>query len=175
MKKIILIIVILFWGITALAEDSFFSLQLNPKFQMKGCTNCHDFYDEGRSGLFFNSHRGRTSDQCVYCHTQDITGFKYASDWFARPGLYTSGMDSKETCEAIKTGLHAKFKNQELLARELERHLFDDPRILWAIEGATPNSGQLPNGEKEKNLVKEGLSKWKKQISGWIKEGMKCQ
>jgi len=43
------------------------------------------------------------------------------------------------------------------------------------IEGATPNSGMLPGGKKEKDLVKEGLPKWKEQVRAWIQGGMKCQ
>jgi len=44
-----------------------------------------------------------------------------------------------------------------------------------AIEGATPNSGMLPGGRKEKDLVKECLPKWKEQVRAWKQGGMKCQ
>ncbi len=175
MKISIFVVVLLAWSITALAEDSNFSTHLHSKFQTKGCTNCHDFFDKERGGLAFKSHKGRSSDMCVYCHTQDVTGFKHTDEWFAQPGLYTSGMDSQQTCEAIKTALHAKFKNKEMIARQMELHLFEDPRVLWGIEEATPNSGMLPGGEKEKDLVKEGLTKWKDQVRAWIRGGMKCQ
>ena len=47
--------------------------------------------------------------------------------------------------------------------------------ITAGIEEATPNSGMLPGGEKEKDLVKEGLTKWKDQVRAWIQRGMKCQ
>jgi len=169
------VVVLVAWSIPALAEDSNFSTHLYSKFQNKGCTKCHDFFEERRAGLAFKSHKGRSPDTCVYCHTQDVTGFKHADEWFAQPGLYTSGMNSQQTCEATKTALHAKFKNSTLLARQLELHLFEDPRVLWGIEGATPNSGMLPGGEKEKDLVKEGLPKWKDQVRAWIQGGMKCQ
>jgi hypothetical protein len=175
MKYCIFVVVLLAWSITALAGDSNFSTHLYPKFQTKGCTNCHDFFDKKRAGLVFKSHKGRSPDGCIYCHKQDVTGFKHADEWFAQPGLYTSGMDAKKTCEAIKTALHAEFKNKEMVARQMELHLFEDPRVLWGIEGATPNSGTLPGGEKEKDLVKEGLTKWKEQVRAWIKGGMKCQ
>jgi hypothetical protein len=105
----------------------------------------------------------------------NVTGFKHPDEWFAQPDLYTSGMDSQQTCETIKTALHAKFKNKELIARQIERHLFEDPRVLWGIEDATPNSGMLPSNKKEKALVKEGLTKWKDQVRSWIQGGMKCQ
>jgi hypothetical protein len=62
-----------------------------------------------------------------------------------------------------------------MVARQMELHLFEDPRVLWGIEGATPNSGMLPGGEKEKDLVKEGFTKWKDQVRAWIQGGMKCQ
>jgi len=33
----------------------------------------------------------------------------------------------------------------------------------------------LPGGKKEKDLVKEGLTKWKDEVKEWIHGGMKCQ
>jgi len=175
MKICVFIIILMFCGISALAEDNNFSNHLFSKFQVTGCTTCHDFYEKERGGIAFNNHKGRTPDMCVYCHTQEITGFKHADEWFAQPGLYTSGMDSQQTCEATKAALHTKFKNSEMAARQLELHLFEDPRVLWGIEGATPKSGMLPGGAKENDLVKEGLPKWKDQVRAWIQEGMKCQ
>ena len=175
MKTSILAAVLLAWSIPALADDSNFSAHLYSKFQTKGCTTCHNFFDKKLGGLAFNSHSGRTPDMCVYCHTQEITGFKHSDDWFAQSGLYTSGMDARQTCEAVKTALHAQFKNKEMVARQLELHLFEDPRVLWGIEGATRKSGMLPGGKKENDLVKEGFAKWKDQVRAWIQGGMKCE
>lgn len=175
MKIAIFVVIVLTCSISALADDSNFSTHLFAKFQAKGCTTCHDFFEQERGGIAFNSHMGRTPDMCVFCHTQEITGFRHADEWFAQPGLYTSGMDSQQTCEAIKITLHAKFKNKAMVARQLEIHLFEDPRVLWGIEGASPNSGMLPGGKKEQQLVKEGLTKWKDQVRAWIQGGMKCQ
>jgi hypothetical protein len=175
MKISIFVVALLACSIPALADDSNFTKHLFSKFQAKGCTTCHDFFEKGRGGISFTSHQGRTPDMCVFCHTQEITGFQHADDWFAQPGLYTSGMNAQQTCEATKTALHAKFKNNEKVARQLEVHLFEDPRVLWGIEGATPKSGMLPGGAKEKELVKEGLLKWKDQVRAWIQGGMKCQ
>lgn len=175
MKISVLVVALLVWSMSALADDSNFSDHLFAKFQTRGCTICHDFFEKDRAGISFISHKGRTAEMCVYCHTQEITGFRHADEWFAQPGLYTSGMDARQTCEATKTALHAKFKNSEMIARQLELHLFEDPRVLWGIEGATPKSGMLPGGVKEKNLVKEGLPKWKDHVSAWIQGGMKCQ
>lgn len=175
MKVSIFMLFFLACSISAFADDSNFSKHLYPKFQAKGCTTCHDYYVKERSGISFNTHKGRTPEMCVLCHTQGVTGFKHADDWFAQPGLYSSGMNSQQTCEATKTALNAKFKSKELLARQLEVHLFEDPRVLWGIEGATPQSGMLPNGTKEKDLVKGGFPKWKDQVRDWIQEGMKCQ
>ncbi|MDD5287268.1 MAG: hypothetical protein PHD54_15565 [Desulfuromonadaceae bacterium] len=175
MKIGIFAVVLSAWSFSALADDGNFSTQLYAKFQTKGCTTCHDFFEKGRKGLAFSSHKGRTPDMCVLCHTQEVTGFKHADEWFAQPALYTSAMNSEQTCEATKTALHAKFKNNALLARQVELHLFADPRVLWGIEGATPNSGMLPGGGKEKDLVKEGLVKWKEQVTAWIRGGMKCK
>ncbi len=175
MKTIILAVVLSFWSISALADGSDFSKQLFPKFQVRACTICHDFFEKQRNGIAFKSHEGRTPDMCVLCHTREVTGFKHADDWFAQPGLYTSGMDAQQTCEAVKTALHAQFKNSTMVARQLELHLFEDPRVLWGVDGATPKSGMLPDGTKEKDLVKEGLPKWKEQVRAWIKGGMKCR
>ena len=163
------------WSFSASADDTHFSTQLFAKFQTRGCTTCHDFFEKEHNGLAFKSHKGRTPDMCVLCHTHEVTGFSHSDEWFAQPDLYTSGMDAKQTCEATKKALHAQFKSKELLARQLELHLFEDPRVLWGIEGATPNSGMLPGGKTEKDLVKEGLPKWKAQVKAWIQGGMKCE
>ena len=61
-----------------MADDSNFSTHVYSKFQTKGCTNCHDFFEKERGGLAFKDHKGRTPDMCVYCHTQAVTGFKNA-------------------------------------------------------------------------------------------------
>ncbi len=175
MKIAIFVIVVVTWSIPALAEDSTFSTHLFAKFQTKGCTTCHDYFEKDKGGLFFKGHKGRTPDMCIYCHTEGVTGFKHADEWFAQPGLYTSGMNSQQTCETINTVKNTKFKNKAMVAREMEQHLFEDPRVLWGIEGATPKSGQLPSDGKENDLVKGGLTKWKEQVRAWIDGGMKCQ
>lgn len=173
--KYSIVVVLLAWSIAAMADDSKFSTHLYAKFQAKSCTNCHDFFDEKRGGLAFKSHKGRTPDNCVYCHSQAVTGFKHADEWFARSGLYTSGMDAKQTCESIKTALFAEFKNEKLLIRQMEIHLFEDPRVQWGIEKATPNSGNLPGDAKAKGLVTGGLEQWKTQVRAWMDGGMKCE
>ena len=175
MKIAIVAAIVSAFYIPAFADDSNFSTHLFAKFQVRSCTICHDFFENDRSGIAFTSHKGRTPEMCVWCHTQDVTGFAHADEWFAQTGLYTSGMDARQTCEAVKTSLHAKFKNQEMVARQLETHLFEDPRVLWGIEGALPRSGMLPGGAKEQDLVKGGLPEWRKQVRAWIKGGMKCQ
>ena len=175
MKYFLLVVLLVAWSTTAMADDSKFSTHLHAKFQSKACTNCHDFFEKKLGGLSFKSHKGRTPDICVFCHSQSVTGFKHPDEWFARPGLYTSGMDAKQTCKAIKTALFAEFKNEKLLARQMEIHLFEDPRVLWAIEKATPTSGKLPGDEKAKGLVKGGFEQWKTQVNAWIAGGMKCE
>jgi hypothetical protein len=84
-------------------------------------------------------------------------------------------MDAKQTCETTMNALHAKFKSKTLLKKQMEKHLFEDPRVLWGIEGATPKSGSLPSGKKEADLVKGGMNLWKEQVKAWIDGGMKCQ
>jgi len=160
----------------AQADDSLFSAKLFDKFQAKSCTNCHDFYEKAKSGLSFGTHANRRDvNRCTSCHTKGVTGFEHSSEWFAQPGLYTSGLDAKATCETTKEALHSEFKSNVLLAKQFETHLFTDPRVLWGIEGATPKSGNLPFNKKEVNLVKGGLEEWKEQVMAWINGGMKCE
>lgn len=159
----------------ASCADDAFGAKLHAKFQVKACTACHDFHDEPRAGLALKGHKGRSPVTCAKCHSAKVTGFVHEDDWFARPGLYMSGMTAKEACELIKEGLNAKFKSPALLARELEKHLLEDPRVLWSIDGATPNSGMLPGGKKDDELVKGGLQEWTEQVRAWIAGGMKCE
>lgn len=161
-------------AIVVAAQDSRFSTNLHAKFQAGACVNCHDFFEESRKGMAFGSHLGRSPDSCVLCHTAEVTGFAHADEWFAQPGLYTSGMDATETCEATKAALHAKFKNESLLARQLEHHLFEDPRVLWGIAGATPKSGMLPDGAMQPDLIAGGMERWRAQVKAWIDGGMRC-
>ncbi|MCP3875208.1 MAG: hypothetical protein GY699_18895 [Desulfobacteraceae bacterium] len=159
----------------AYADDTLFSTNLNAKFHAGSCTTCHDFFEKDKNGLTFTNHaKRRDVNRCTKCHKSSVTGFKHRSDWFAQPGLYTSGMDSKTTCEKIMEVLNAKFKSKDLLARDLEHHLLEDPRVLWGIEGATPESGNLPFKKKETDMVEGGLDAWKKEVMEWIKGGMKC-
>lgn len=161
---------------TAHANDALFSTHLHAKFQVKACTICHDFFEKDRNGLAFGSHADRRDvNACAYCHSPEVSGFAHARDWFAMPGLYLSGMDARATCEKTKDALHAKFKSDALIAAQFETHLFHDPRVLWGIEGATPNSGKLPFGKKEEDLVKGGFAEWKTQVMAWIKGGLKCE
>jgi len=175
MKRSIWMIALLTWSVQAWADDSRFSTHLNAKFQVKGCTICHDFFEKNLNGLAFNSHKDRPPEECADCHERSVTGFHDEDEWFAQPDLYTSAMNARQTCEAVKTALHAKFKSSTLVARQLEKHLFEDPRVLWAIEGATPNSGKLPKKKRETDLIKGGMIEWKAQVAAWLKGGMKCE
>lgn len=177
MKRILLVVAaVLVWGMpAAAADDTLFSTHLFAKFQVKGCTICHDFHSQERGGLAFASHQGRPPESCVGCHRQAVTGFEHAEEWFAQPGLYESGMDARQTCETTKAALHAKFKSQTLLARQMKKHLFEDPRVLWGIEGATPASGSLPSNKVEADLVMGGMERWKAEVTAWIDGGMKCE
>jgi hypothetical protein len=174
MKTLITVILLLI-STRAFSDDTKFSTHLFAKFQVKGCTRCHDYFEQARDGLAFNSHKGRSADMCVACHQQNVTGFEHPEEWFAQSGLYTSGMDAKQTCEATMNALHAKFKSKTLLRKQMEKHLLEDPRVLWGIEGATPKSGTLPSGKKQDDLVKGGLYLWKEQVKSWIEGGMQCQ
>ena len=175
MKRALMAAVLSCCALSARAEDSDFSAHLHAKFQVKACTVCHDFFEKKLGGLSYGSHKDRTADMCVDCHAREVTGFKDEDDWFAMPGLYTSGMNARQTCEAVKTAIHAKFKNAGMTARQLKKHLLEDPRVLWSIEGALPNSGMLPEDKKEKDLVKGGMPEWKAQVGAWIDGGMKCK
>jgi hypothetical protein len=173
--KIIILAVLLLNGTPALwADDADFATHLFPKFQVKACTICHDFFEKKLDGIFYSTHKSRSPNTCVLCHKKKVTGFEHPDEWFAQPGLYTSDMDAKQTCETIKEAMNVKFKNKTLAARQMKKHLFEDPRVLWGIKDATPNSGKLPKNKEEKDLVQGGLKEWKKQVRAWIKGGLKC-
>jgi hypothetical protein len=171
----LMVVFLVFMSVPAFADDSKFSTHLFAKFQSKSCTKCHDFYEQKLGGLAFKDHKGRSAEICVFCHQKNVTGYKHPEDWFAMSGLYTSDMDARQTCEAIKSAMHAKFKSKALNKRDMEKHLFEDPRVLWGIEGATPESGQLPGEKKEADLVKGGIALWKEQVNAWIQDGMECE
>jgi hypothetical protein len=173
--KTMLAVIFLLISSTVSADDTDFSKHLFAKFQVKACTTCHDFFEKDRNGLSFNTHKGRSVEICIACHQKKVTGFEHPEEWFAQSGLYTSGMDAKQTCEATKSALHAKFKSTALLKRQLQNHLFLDPRVLWGIEGSTPASGDLPGGKKEADMIKGGMTLWKEQVNAWIDGGMKCE
>ena len=171
-----LITALIFIFNTAHADDTLFSTNLFAKFHAGSCTICHDFFEKEKNGLAFTTHtKRRNVERCISCHKSSVTGFKHSSDWFAQPELYTSGMDSRTTCEKIMEALNAKFKSKDLLARDLEHHLLEDPRVLWGIKGATPESDNLPFKNKEADLVEGGLNEWEKQVLAWINGGMKCE
>ncbi len=158
------------------ADDTLFSTNLYAKFHAGSCTICHDFFEEDKNGLSFTTHaKRRNTDRCITCHKTKVTGFEHSSEWFAQPGLYTSNMDVKTTCETIMEAMNAAFKSKELLAKEMEDHLLTDPRVLWGIEGATQKSGNLPRKKRETDLVEGGMVEWKAQVMAWIKGGMKCE
>lgn len=175
MKRGVLAVVLMVWGLPARADDSDFSAHLHAKFQVKACTTCHDFFEKKLGGIAYKSHKERTADMCVACHTREVTGFKEEDDWFAMPGLYLSRMNARQTCEAVMTSVHAKFKNPAMVARQLKKHLFEDPRVLWGIEGALPTSGMLPEGKTQPDLVKGGFPEWERQVNAWIEGGAKCK
>ncbi len=158
------------------ADDTLFSTNLYAKFHAGSCIICHDFFEEDKNGLSFTTHaKRRDADRCTNCHKEKVTGFEHRSDWFAQPDLYTSDMDVKTTCEKIMEAMNAAVKSKALLAKEMEDHLLTDPRVLWGIEGATPNSGNLPFKKKEPDLVEGGMEEWKAQVMAWIEGGMKCE
>jgi len=175
MKKNLLSILFLLISLPVHAADSDFNTNLFDKFQVRACTQCHDYFEKSRDGLSFSTHKGRSVEMCVACHQRSVTGFEHPEEWFAMPGLYTSGMNAQQTCEKIMTAQNAGFKSKALNRRQLKHHLFEDPRVLWGIEGATPKSGVLPSGKKETDLVKGGMDLWKEQVNSWIDGGMLCQ
>jgi hypothetical protein len=172
----VLVIVLLVVAVRRQTADGgiTFSTHLYPKFQSKGCTNCHDFFEKKLDGLAFTTHRERTTEKCVECHDHEVTGFANADEWFARPGLYTSDMNAQQTCETIKREMHVQFKHKGKAARDMAAHLFESPRVLWGIAGATPKSGKLPEERMETDLVQGGMEQWRTEVNVWIQGGMVC-
>ncbi|MBL6992195.1 MAG: hypothetical protein ISR65_20590 [Bacteriovoracaceae bacterium] len=156
-------------------KDTLFSTNLYPKFQARACTKCHDFYEKKLNGLSFTTHKKRVAERCIECHKQKVTGFQHPGDWQAQPGLYTSGMNAKQTCEAIKRSMKAQFKSKKILARDFVKHVFGSPRVKWGIEGATPQSGRLPEELMSGELLQGGFEKLKAEVQAWVEGGMICK
>lgn len=176
MKAPLPLLVLALSAFSAQADDTKFSTHLHAKFMAPSCTKCHDFFEKDKKGFAFNTHFSRKDpNACTNCHSAEVTGFEHPEEWFAQSGLYTSGMDAVQTCEKTKEALHGKFKSNKLMARQFENHLFNDPRVLWGIEGATPKSGNLPGGKKEEGMIKGGLDEWKAHVKAWVAGGMKCE
>lgn len=174
MRSLFLSLILTTASAIAAADDSRFATHLHAKFQVKGCTACHDYHEEKLKGIAFSTHKGRKPESCKMCHSQAVSGFAHPEDWFARPNLYTSGMNAKDTCESTKKAMNAEFKSQALLAKEMRKHLLEDPRVLWGVEGATPKSGMLPEKKEQEDIVKGGPAEWKAQVEAWIQAGMPC-
>lgn len=174
MNPLLLLGLLFLSTVATAADDVRFSAHLHSKFQVKGCTVCHDYHESKLNGLSFSTHKGRSAESCRLCHTPAVTGFEHPEEWFARPDLYTSGMNAKDTCEKIKAAMRAEFKSKPLFAKEMRKHLLEDPRVLWGIEGATPQSGMMPQKKKQEDLVQGGMEEWKAQVEAWIQAGMPC-
>lgn len=171
---LVIVLLVAFMSERAWNNDITFSTHLYPKFQSKGCTHCHDFFERNLNGLSFTTHRDRSAEKCVECHDREVTGFARPADWNAQAGLYTSDMNAQQTCETVIKVITAKSTHPDKVAGDLAKHLFESPRVLWGIAGATPRSGMLPKEQMEPDLVQGGLEQWKTEVNAWIKGGMKC-
>ncbi|HIJ80149.1 MAG TPA: hypothetical protein HPP76_00405 [Desulfuromonadales bacterium] len=171
---IVIVLVTAFMSERDWNNDITFSTHLYPKFQSRGCTHCHDFFEKNLNGLSFTTHRERAFEKCVECHDREVTGFARPDEWIARPGLYTSDMNAQQTCETVIKVMSVSSGGKDKVAADLTKHLFGSPRVLWGISGATPNSGKLPKEQMETDLVQGGLEQWKTEVNAWIKAGMKC-
>jgi hypothetical protein len=159
---------------SVIADDTKFSTHLHAKFHHPACLTCHQFQtkkiaDTGKKGLGWSTHFARKQQQCSECHKPEITGMK-AEDWFADKDLDYSGMGPKETCEFIKTTHNGKTGTPDAMMS----HLLTDPRILWAIKGGLPSSGNLPMGKKAE-LIPGDIDEWRAQATAWVGGGMKCE
>lgn len=173
MKKIILGLVLAFGFTGVQADDTKFSTNLHAKFHQKACLTCHQFNTKsingGGKGLGFSTHFARKQQKCETCHTAEVTGMK-DGDWLVDNEIDYTGLGPKETCEFIKATHHGKINTPAAMTS----HLLTDPRILWAIQGGLPSSGNLPFGKKAE-LISGDMAEWTKQVTAWVGGGMKCE
>jgi hypothetical protein len=159
---------ILFWLVIASvvlsghAAPLKFSDALYPKFHHDRCLQCHQFNSKTSNGRSYGSHRNRYL--CENCHKSRLTGLT-PGEWMAPEGgrMDYTGKSARETCLMVLRNIGSGDKKALL-----RRHLLQDQRVLWAIQG-----GMTPAGARER--VPGGVDEWRRDVNAWIDDGMFCE
>jgi len=137
------------------------------------CMNCHPSDDRPRQGdesrvHNFNVQRGEDGHgmpnlQCSTCHqseNNDYSGVPGAPHWHLAPkSMGWQGLNRVQIAQAMLD----KSKNGNRSIAEIEKHLTEDPLVLWAFEPGLNNEGeprQAPPVSKEEfqNAVKQWIA-----------------
>ena len=141
----------------------------------KRCVNCHPSGDRPRQGEdshihYFNVQRGKDGHgneglKCQTCHQKgnnDYSGVPGAPHWHLAPkSMAWEGMNRVEIAKAILD----KTKNGGRSLQEIEKHLTEDPLVLWAFNPGLNNEGE----QREKPPVSKEA--YLKAVRQWVAEG----
>ena len=141
----------------------------------KRCVNCHPSGDRPRQGEdshihYFNVQRGEDGHgneglKCQTCHQKgnnDYSGVPGAPHWHLAPkSMAWEGMNRVEIAKAILD----KTKNGGRSLQEIEKHLTEDPLVLWAFDPGINNEGE----QREKPPVSKEA--YLKAVKQWVAEG----
>lgn len=141
----------------------------------KRCMNCHPAGDRPLQGAdshihHFNVQRGEDSHgaislKCSTCHqseNNDYSGLPGAPHWHLAPrSMAWEGLNRVEIAQAILD----RNKNGDRSLEEIEKHLTEDPLVLWAFNPGLNNEGE----PREKPPV--SLEKYIEAVKQWIAEG----
>ncbi|MCI4671866.1 MAG: hypothetical protein MRZ79_27235 [Bacteroidia bacterium] len=139
------------------------------------CLNCHPAGDRPRQGdesrvHSFNIQRGEDGHgmlnaQCSSCHQSEnnnFSGVPGAPHWHLAPkSMAWEGLNRIEIVQVMLD----KGKNGGRSLEEIEKHLTEDPLVLWAFDPGVNNEG-LP---REKPPVSK--EEFIKAVKQWVAEG----
>lgn len=141
----------------------------------KRCINCHPSGDRPRQGEdshlhYFNVQRGTDGHgmpaaQCSTCHqaeNNDFSGVPGAPHWHLAPrSMAWEGLSRGEIAQAMLD----RTKNGDRSIEDIEKHLTEDPLVLWVFNPGINNEGvprEKPPVSKEDYI---------KAVKEWIAAG----
>lgn len=139
------------------------------------CVNCHPAGDRPRQGEDSHIHnfgvkRGKDGHgtfalKCKSCHqpeNNDLAGVPGAPHWHLAPrSMAWEGLSKVEIAKALLD----KSKNGDRSLEEIEKHLTEDPLVLWAFDPGINNEGvprEKPPVSKEDYI---------KAVKKWVADG----
>ena len=141
------------------------------------CMNCHPAGDRPHQGddshiHYFEVQRGENGHglknlQCNTCHqsgNNDFSGVPGAPHWHLAPrSMAWEGLSRIEIAQAILN----KSKNGNRSVEEIEKHLTEDPLVLWVFDPGLNNEGTA----REKPPVSK--EDYIKAVKEWVAAGAK--